>query len=517
ADASVAVAATSRRTEKVSRLAEVLVALDPAEIVSAVAFLTGTTPLGRVGVGWAAMSETQRTPPDVPTLQINEVDDQIRAIAALDGPGSADARRRALAELFGRATDVERRLLAGLLGGELRQGAGDGVMTTAIADAAGVPVGAVRRAAMLAGELPAAALVAMTEGRAGLDALQLEPGRPVSPMLASTSASVAEALTDADGIASIEWKLDGARVQAHRRRGEVRLFTRNLNDVTDRLPGVVAVVQGLPGGDLVLDGEVMGTRADGAPRAFQDTVADFAAHATDDVDVPRGADLRAWFFDVMFADGRSLVDEPFSVRRAVLERLVGDEHRARSIVTSDIAEGERFFAATLAAGHEGVMVKRHDAAYEAGRRGAGWRKVKPVHTLDLVVLAVEWGSGRRRGWLSNIHLGARNDGSADVDAPFVMVGKTFKGMTDEILRWQTERFRSLQTDEGEVMPWERGRDVVRVRPEQVVEIAVDGVQRSTTYPGGVALRFARVRGYRHDKSADQADSITAVRAIGRTV
>jgi DNA ligase-1 len=319
-------------------------------------------------------------------------------------------------------------------------------------------------------------------------------------MLASPADGVSDAL-DATGLASVEWKLDGARIQAHRSGAEVRLFTRNLNDVTERLGGVVEVVRALPGGDLVLDGEVLGLDPDGNPRRFQDSMGDFGAERIA-VDEPgRGAGLRAFFFDVLHA-GASLVDEPLSVRRELLAATVPTVSRLPSIVTADASEAQDFLDRAVAAGHEGVMVKDLDSVYDAGRRGGAWRKVKPVHTLDLVVLAVEWGHGRRQGWLSNLHLGARSDGNE-----FVMVGKTFKGLTDELLRWQTERFLDLEI----------GRDghVVHVRPEQVVEIALDGVQVSSRYPGGVALRFARVRRYRADKAASAADTIDQVRALLR--
>jgi DNA ligase-1 len=320
-------------------------------------------------------------------------------------------------------------------------------------------------------------------------------------MLASPAASVADALAET-GLASVEWKLDGARIQAHRAAGDVRLYTRNLNDVTDRLGGVVEVVRAVPGGDLVLDGEVLGVDDSGSPRRFQDTMGDFGADATG-IGAGRGHGLQAFFFDVLHA-GSSLVDEPLSTRREILAATVPDFSRLPAIVTADPDEAERFFARALAAGHEGVMIKDLDAPYDAGRRGGAWRKVKPVHTLDLVVIAVEWGHGRRQGWLSNLHLAARG-----AQGEWVMVGKTFKGLTDELLRWQTERFLELKLGEG------TGGDghVVYVKPEQVVEIALDGVQVSTRYPGGVALRFARVRRYRDDKAADQADTIERVQAM----
>ena len=451
----------------------------------------------------------RRDPSDTPTLTVIEVADTLAQIAATTGAGSAADRNGRLSALLARATEREQRLLAGIIGGELRQGALDGVMTSAVAAAADVPVASIRRASMMTGDLLVAATVALTGGRVALDRIELEPSRPVLPMLASASPDVGSAL-DATGPASVEWKLDGARIQAHRSGREVRLFTRNLNDVTERLPGIVESVARMSGGDLVLDGEALGVLEDGAPRRFQDTMGDFGAQAagagSEDggASAGRGSGLRAFFFDVLHVDGSPVHDEPLSVRRELLEAAVPAGDRLPSIVTVDVAEAQAFLDRAIAAGHEGVMVKALDRPYDAGRRGSSWRKVKPVYTFDLVVLAIEWGHGRRSGWLSNLHLGARSTDPAD-DASFVMVGKTFKGMTDEMLRWQTERFLAL----------EMGRDghVVHVRPEQVVEIAVDGVQVSTRYPGGVALRFARVKGYRADKSAADADTIDAVRSL----
>jgi DNA ligase 1 len=496
AAASDSVAAASKRNDKVGVLAEALRRLDPTEVAAAVSFLTGTTPLGRVGVGWSALAGGRVEPAARPTLTVAEVDATISALAALGGTGVGAARRERLMALMGAATEREQRLLVGVLGGELRQGALEGVMVSAVAKAAGVPVASVRRAAMMSGDLRIAASLALAGGQEALDAVSMTPLRPVMPMLASPSGDVHEALTGT-GPAAVEWKLDGARVQAHRRGTEVRLFTRNLNEVTSRLTGVADFVGALPGGDLVLDGEVMGVLEDGSPGRFQDTMGDFGAAGGG-----RGAGLRAFFFDVMYADGAAVSDEPLTVRREILRTVVPEASRLPSIVTADPAEADAFLGAAVAAGHEGVMVKALDQPYEAGRRGAAWRKVKPVHTFDLVVLAVEWGHGRRTGWLSNLHLGARSSGS---DGEFVMVGKTFKGLTDALLRWQTERF--LQLEIG------REGHVVHVRPEQVVEVAVDGVQRSSRYPGGVALRFARVRRYRDDKAATAADTIDAVRSL----
>ena len=509
---SQAVAATSKRNEKVAVLAATLGELDADEIVAATAFLTGATPLGRIGVGWSALQSIRVDAAPEPELSVRDIDEALVEIAGATGPGSVSVRHNILTNLFARATGREQQLLYGILGGELRQGALDGVVTTAVAKAAGVPVGAVRRAAMMAGGLAPAAHAALTGGREALDAVHLMPLRPVQPMLASPSPTAAEAVEEM-GRALIEWKLDGARIQAHRHDGVVRLFTRNLNDITDRLPGVVDVVRSLSGGDLVLDGEVMGLLAmnpDGddtlessSPRRFQETMGDFGAGA----DEERGGDLRAFFFDVMFIGGGPVHDRPLEQRRALLAEHVPASSRLPSLVTADPNEAQTFMDDAVAGGHEGVVVKALDAPYEAGRRGASWRKVKPVHTFDLVVLAVEWGHGRRTGLLSNLHLGARA-----ADGTFVMVGKTFKGLTDELLRWQTQRFLDLRVETPDGAE-DRGRNVVHVKTEQVVEIAIDGVQASTRYPGGVALRFARVRRYRDDKTPTEADTIESLQTM----
>ncbi len=511
------VASTSKRNDKVAALAAVLRVLEPDEIIDAVAFLIGRTAQGRIGVGWSTLADVQPDAASSPTLVVREVADRLAVVAGMSGTGVVAARRHALLELTARATPREQQLLRGILGGEHRQGALEGVVLTAVAKAADVSVAAVRRATMMAGDLGPAAQAALTGGAGALAAVELRPGRPVQPMLASPAGSAGEAIGDI-GLASVEWKLDGARVQAHRRGTEVSLFTRNLNDITERLPGVVEVVQQLPGSDLVLDGEVLGLLvanddgddgdlstadlAGAAPRRFQDTMGDFGADGA----AGRGDGLRAFFFDVMHIDGTSVHDEPLHVRRDLLSEFVPASSQLPSIITADAAEADDFMHTAVRLGHEGVMVKGVEERYEAGRRGKSWRKVKPVYTFDLVVLAVEWGHGRRVGKLSNLHLGALGD-----DGAFVMVGKTFKGMTDEMLAWQTERFSALEIgrDDG------RGRQVVHVQPVQVVEIAVDGVQASTRYPGGVALRFARVKQYRHDKAATEADTIEAVQGLLR--
>ena len=489
------VASTSARSAKIAAIAGLLVRLAPEEVEPAVAFLAGEPRQGKVGVGWATLYGSVRNPanPAVPApLNILEVDATIAELGRLAGSGSTAARQELLSALFGRATDPEADFLRRLLIGELRQGALVGVVTDAVARAAQVPPAAVRRAAMLAGDLAVVAHLALTGGEPALASVGLQVLRPVLPMLASTATDVASALHDL-GRSSVEWKLDGARIQAHRAGGEIRLYTRNLNDVSARLPGVVAVVRALPVESVILDGEVLGVGSDERPERFQDTMSTFGRQDGG------GGDLTIAFFDVLHLDGVDLLDAPLGERIATLDRIAG-QWRVRGIFTDQATEAAVFLDAALAAGHEGVMVKAAESAYEAGRRGGAWRKVKPVRTLDLVVLAAEWGHGRRVGWLSNLHLGARHP-----DGGFVMVGKTFKGLTDAMLGAQTERLQHLAVREH--------GHVVEVRPELVVEVALDGVQASTRYPGGVALRFARVRRYRDDKSPAEADTIDTVRSM----
>ena len=496
AAASGAVARTTKRTEKVAVLAELLRGAAPDEIEALVGMLLGWPRQGKVGVGWSTLAAVDMAPgTGQDPVGVHDVDRAFEAVVAATGAGSQATRHQLLGELFARCAQDEQRFLQRLLIGGLRQGANAGLVTDAVARAAGVSLVEVRRAAMLGGDLGQAARLALSGGAAALAAVELSVLRGVEPMLAATAASVEEALAFT-GPASVEWKLDGARVQVHRDGDEVRVFTRNLNDVTDRLPGIVAVTRTLPATRLVLDGEALGLDADGRPRVFQDTMSEFGSEFGSDANA--GA-LAGFFFDVLHVDGEDLIDEPLAGRSEVLRALVG-RHRVPSLVTADPYEAAAFLADALARGHEGVMVKALDAPYEAGRRGGSWRKVKPVRTLDLVVLAAEWGHGRRTGWLSNLHLGARGP-----DGTFVMVGKTFKGLTDDLLRWQTERFRELEIGSD--------RATVHVRPELVVEIGLDGVQASRRYPGGIALRFARVRRYREDKRAGEADTIEAVRAL----
>jgi DNA ligase 1 len=496
-ETSTTVAATRSRKAKIEALAAVLSECAPDEIATVVGLLTGEPRQGRIGVGWAGLS-TVRDHVDAttaPTITIGAFHDALDRVAASTGSGSAATRQAILGDLFAALTPPEADFVVRLLTGELRQGALAGLMADAIARAAQVPAAAVRRAAMLGGDLAEAARRALAGGEPALAEVHLEVLRPVQPMLAASAATVGEAL-DATGPASVEWKLDGARIQVHRDGDDVRVFTRNLNDVTARVPEVVDVARTFTGRSFVLDGEAIGLAEDALPRRFQDTMSRFGR------DDGAGHDLVLvpFFFDVLHLDGDDLLDRPLRDRAAILTALVGDR-RVRAIETVDAGTADAFLANALATGHEGVMVKALDSIYDAGRRGASWRKVKPVKTLDLVVLAAEWGHGRRRGRLSNLHLGARDPDTGG----FVMVGKTFKGLNDELLNWQTVRLQELATD--------RGDDVVHVRPELVVEIALDGVQASTRYAGGVALRFARVRAYRPDKSAPDADTIDAVRAL----
>jgi DNA ligase-1 len=495
AQTSVAIAETRARSAKIDLLGTCLGELRPDEVPAAVTFLSGT--LSRIGVGWAALRDLP-TPAAVATLEILDVDRALERIASTSGRGSQENRRRVLHDLFAQATEPEQRFLRAILHGELRQGALEGVMVEAVARAAEVPAADVRRALMLAGELPPVAGAAFAEGAAGLALFRLEVLRPVKPMLAQTAEDVASAIART-GPAAAEWKLDGARLQVHRLDSEVRAFTRSLADVTDRVPEVVAAVLTLPVDTVVLDGEVIALRPDGRPYPFQVSMSRFGSSADTHADAQR-LPLAPFFFDCLHLDGDDLLDRAYEERVTALARVVPDALRVPRTVTADADEAEQFFEDALGRGHEGVVVKALDAPYEAGRRGAAWVKVKRATTLDLVVLAAEWGHGRRQGKLSNLHLGAR-----DPEGGFVMLGKTFKGMTDEMLDWQTGHLLDLAT--------ERDGHVVRVRPELVVEVAFDGVQESSRYPGGLALRFARVKGYRPDKAAAEADTIDLVRAL----
>ncbi|MGC5259306.1 ATP-dependent DNA ligase [Gordonia sp. DT218] len=496
-EASSAVTATRSRKKKTEELGALLADASADEIPTVVAWLSGVIPQGRLGVGWRSLVALELSPATDPTLTVAGVDDLLTRLSTAAGTGSAARRRALLDELFGSATESEQDLLRRLMTGELRQGALAGVMVEAIASASGQPVDLVRRAHMLTGSLSETAALAVHGGAQALADVGLQVGRAVAPMLATPADSLADAVTSLGPDLVVDFKLDGARIQVHRRGDEISVYTRTLRDITDAVPDLVAVVRELPCDTAILDGETLTLDADGRPRPFQDTMSRFgsAGELSDD---PAGV-LRPFFFDCLHLDGVDLIDRPLSDRLAALTS-VAPGLRIPSVTDPTVEEAQQHFDAALAAGHEGVMVKSLAGQYAAGRRGKGWQKVKPVHTFDLVVLAAEWGSGRRSGFLSNLHLGARDpDGG-----PPVMVGKTFKGLTDALLQWQTDEFPRHET--------RRDSYTVYLRPELVVEIELDGVQRSSRYPGGVALRFARVVRYRPDKTAAEADTIDAIRA-----
>nr|WP_311132072.1 ATP-dependent DNA ligase [Nonomuraea gerenzanensis]SBO99495.1 ATP-dependent DNA ligase [Nonomuraea gerenzanensis] len=524
---SEAVTRTSARLGKVGHLAELLGRVGPGEAEIAISYLSGELPQRQVGVGWRTLEEIPQ-PKLAATATLTDVDLLLSRIKAVSGPGSQAARKALVGELFAGLTSQEQQFMRRLLHGELRQGALDGVMIEAVAKASGAPSADVRRALTLRGWLPAVGAAALSGGartrritsynvcytkllRAvgaaalsggvpALHAFRLEVGRAVAPMLAGSAPNVAAALEKAGVPAALEWKLDGVRVQAHRSGPEVRVFTRTLDDITPQVPELVEAVLEMPSGDLVLDGEVIALRPDGRPHPFQVT-ASRVSSKTNVAALRAQTPLSVFFFDALRVDGADLLDLPYAERQEALARTVPQGLLTPRLVTSELAEAEQFFTDVVKAGHEGLVVKSLASPYAAGRRGAGWIKVKPRHTLDLVVLAAEWGHGRREGKLSNLHLGAR-----DPEGGFVMLGKTFKGLTDELLAWQTQRF--LELAEGPTDEW-----TVRLRPELVVEIAFDGVQRSPRYPGGMALRFARVLRYRPDKRVEDADTVETVRSL----
>jgi DNA ligase-1 len=576
---SEAVGATSGRTAKITEIAALLSRADPGEVPVVVAFLSGELRQRQIGVGYASLGDLFRPgssgPPSRPEeppaqeaeaaheteaaqagagpLTVAETDAVFEVIGQVAGAGAQAERRRLLAGLFGRASDAERQFLARLLAGELHQGALEGVMTEAVARAAGVPAEEVRRACLLAGSLPLVAQAALAAARvpapgsgpateprpvasagagqpgepvapgapatgpgpaadaarAALRAFGLKVGRPLRPMLASSAATVADALARLSP-AVVEWKIDGIRIQVHRSGTEVAVFTRTLDDITVRVPEITEAVLALDVREAVFDGEAVALAPDGRPRPFQVT----ASRAGSQMDVARqraDTPLTPFFFDLLHLDGTDLIDEPAHVRHARLAAVMPAHLLVPRLVTEDTSAAEAFFADAVGRGHEGVVVKAPDSRYAAGRRGSEWIKVKPRHTLDLVVLAAEWGHGRRRGWLSNLHLGARDPATGGL----VMLGKTFKGLTDEMLTWQTNRLLELADPPGSgpAGDLKEAYGVLRVRPELVVEIAFDGVQGSPRYPGGVALRFARVLRHRPDKPAAEADTIESVLAL----
>jgi DNA ligase 1 len=498
--ASRQVAATSARSAKIRLLADCLRALDVAELEIGTLYLSGEIRQGRIGIGASTLRGCLGGAAADPGLELTDVDRRLDELATMRGSGSAARRTGALRDLFGRATRDEQEFLLRLLVGELRQGALAGVMADAIAAATDVPPADVRRAAMYESNLGALARVARTSGSAGLAQFQLQVMSPVVPMLAQVAADVDEALETLAGDVAFEWKMDGARIQLHKRGDEVRIFTRNLNDVTAAIPEIADAARALPADQLVLDGEAIAFTPGGRPHAFQTTMRRFG-RKLDVATLQRELPMRAYYFDCLRHDAASLAERPMRERIAVLSALVPAEQQIPRLTTRTAETASRFYDDALAAGHEGLMAKSLDSPYEAGNRGASWLKIKRAHTLDLVVLAAEWGHGRRHGKLSNLHLGALDPATQH----YVMLGKTFKGMTDEMLEWQTREFLARESHHDQ---W-----TVYVRPEIVVEIAFSDLQASPRYPGGLALRLARVKRYRPDKSVADADTMETVRKI----
>jgi DNA ligase-1 len=494
------VAETPGRNAKIAALAAFFRRLGAAEIPIGVSYLSGETRQGRTGIGYALFQEARADiAAETAPLALEEVDAAFARIVATSGAGSKAARARILAELLSRATPAERDFLFRLVQGELRQGALESLVIDAVAVASSLPAAAVREAAMVAHGVVSVAQAALTEGAAGLARYTLAPMQPIAPMLAKPAGDIAEALA-ALGTAAFEWKLDGARVQVHKVGDDVRVFTRQRNDVTASAPEIVAAIRALSAHELILDGEAIALQDGGAPQPFQLTMRRFG-RTLDVQDMQASLPLAAFFFDCLRVDGEALTRAPASTRFAALAQALPSELLIPRCVTGELEVATAFYDDALRRGHEGVMAKSLTAPYEAGKRAASWLKIKRLHTLDLVVLAAEWGHGRRSGWLSNLHLGAVDQANGG----FVMLGKTFKGLTDELLAWQT----------AEILAREARRDAWTVypRPELVVEIAFNDLQASPRYPGGIALRFARVKRYRPDKTAADADTIDTVRAI----
>ena len=498
-ETSAALAATRSRNAKADHLGALLADVQLDEIPIVVAYLGGEIPQGRIGLGYAAVSKVNVAPASSATLSVLDVDAALTRIAQLSGPGSQRARAEALGSLLSAATAPEQDFIRRLIVRELRQGALEGIMVEALASTTGIAAAAVRRAAMVSGDLPAVAAAALSGGAAALDQFRLTLFQPLQPMLAQTATDPAAATQRFNPVV-VEAKLDGARIQVHKDGGRVEAYTRNLRNVTESIPEIVEAVLAFRADRLILDGEAIGMAPDGRPYPFQVTMSRFG-RSTDIASQSNALPLSGIFFDILHRDGEDLIDVALSERIAHLDAVVDLRNQPQRRTVATTQDAEAFYRDVLDAGHEGVVFKDPASPYAAGRRGSAWLKLKPAHTVDLVVIAVEWGSGRRKGWLSNLHLGARDRASGEL----VMLGKTFKGLTDAMLEWQTERFLELETH--------RDGHIVYVRPEQVVEIAFDGIQASSRYPGGMALRFARVKGYRDDKSAAEADTVDAIRAI----
>jgi DNA ligase 1 len=493
------IAGTSKRLEKTDLLASLLKQLAPGEVETAVAFLSGATRQGRIGVGYSRLHGLDTPPAATPSLELLEVDSALSEYASVSGSGSERTRRELLQRLFSRATGEEQHFLKRLLIGELRQGALEGIMLDALAKAANIPADKVRRAAMMAGSIGAIARAAIEGGETGLAPFDVQLFRPLQPMLAGTADDVGCALEDL-GEAALEYKFDGARVQVHKSGDQVAVFSRQLNDVSAAVPEVVEAVRALPARDLILDGEVLSMDPEGRPQAFQVTMRRFGRKL--DVDrMRRELPMTPFWFDLIYLDDASLIDEPQKTRFSELQRLAPAVAIVPHVTTSDISQAEDFLHKALASGHEGIMAKALGSAYAAGARGQSWLKIKHAKTLDLVILAAEWGNGRRQGFLSNLHLGARDTEKGG----FAMLGKTFKGLTDEMLRWQTEELLKLEVA--------RDSYTVYVEPKIVVEIAFNEIQISPRYKSGLALRFARVKRYRTDKAAEDIDTFQTVQKL----
>lgn len=495
------VAASSGRLAKTRELASLLRCIPPDELEIGVRYLSGDIPQGRIGIGYSALqTAAAHAAADTDTLSLGDVDRDLAALAGMRGAGSAARRVESLRNLFARATSDEQHFLLRLLIGELRQGALTGIMQDAIAEAAGIPAAQVRRAAMYAKSLGALAKAAIYEGADALERFQLELFAPVSPMLAQTAADVGEALREIGGESAFEWKMDGARIQVHKAADEVRIYTRGLNEVSGAIPEIVEQARGFAQRTLVLDGEAIAFDALGRPHPFQVTMRRFGRKLNVEALRTR-LPIKAFYFDCLRVGAHSIASRPYRERIAALAQAVPPPLRIPQLITASEPEARAFYDAAIAAGHEGVMAKSLDAPYEAGSRGASWFKIKRVHTLDLVVLAAEWGHGRRTGKLSNLHLGALDP----LTGEYVMLGKTFKGLTDALLEWQTRELLAREM--------RRDPDTVYVHPELVVEIAFSDLQASTRYPGGFALRLARVKRYRQDKPLGAADTMESVRKI----
>jgi DNA ligase-1 len=493
------IAATTKRLEKTGLLASLIKRLRPEEVEVAVAYLSGAAPQRRIGIGYATLRGVTTAGAENPSLELLEVDRTLDQFAAVKGSGSEQRKRELLRNVFARATHAEQQFLVGLLGGELRQGALEGIMLEALAKGTGISAAKVRRAAMLAGSIPPVARAAIESGESGLDQFDIQLFRPVQPMLAQTAEDVAEAL-DELGEAALEYKLDGARIQAHKSGDDVRIFSRGANDVSGAVPEVVQAVRALPAKDLILDGEVLSLDPQGRPQPFQVSMRRFGRK----LDVDRmltELPMTPFWFDALYLDGHPVIDEPQARRFAALTAIVPPENVVPYVTTGSHDEAAAFLVQALQQGHEGLMAKARDAAYVAGARGQSWLKIKQARTLDLVILAAEWGNGRRRGWLSNLHLGARDL----VKGGFAMLGKTFKGLTDEMLAWQTQELLKLEVA--------RDSYTIYVEPKLVAEIAFNEIQVSPRYESGLALRFARVKRYRTGKSASESDTFQTIQKL----